>query len=163
MKRRFLGLLNLAVILFGALGVVISVVAVVGAAIYYAPVVEGSVAPVVVEWRAEATREVGGATILHVYGDKRRRECAYVREDMMIRPLVGLPREVAGAWVDDPTPGSTRPPGRQDFGFLRVFTSRETPAGTEIFGVAHHACHAGPPTLTPILGPGFVVPPLPIN
>lgn len=161
MRRRALGFINLVVILFGALGVSLSVAAAIGAAIYYAPRIENVIAPVVVEWRAEATREIGGATVLHIYGDKRRRECAYVREDMMLRPLTGLPMDVASAWMDDPTPGSSRPPGRRDFGRLKVFTSRATPPGVEIAGTVLHRCHIGPPTLTPIHGPGFIVPPLP--
>lgn len=121
---------------------------------------ENAYYPVVTGWRAEATREPGGQTLLHVHGDKVR-ACKYLGEDMAVRRPDGEAQDVASAWVVDPTPGSSRRRGPQDFGLMRVFTSRATPAGVEIIGVARHQCHAGPETLTPIDGPGFVVPPFP--
>lgn len=134
-----------------------------GAVILAAPALEAKYMPVVVDWRAEATRDVGGQTVLRIHGVKAR-ACKYLGEYMSIRTRPdGESRDVASRWEDDPTPGSTRPVGRQDFGTLRLFTSRATPTGAEIVGVARHRCHPGTESLTPIGGPGFVVPPLPIN
>lgn len=160
MRRRALGILNAVVIICGLAGVVIGVATVAGAVVIYAPVLEGSLAPVVEGWRAEATREAGGATNLRIRATKIR-SCKYLHEDMSVENASGEARDVASAWIDDPTPNSTRRTGKQDFGVLRVFTDRATAAGSPIIGMAHHSCHPMWDTLTPIAGPGFVVPPLP--
>lgn len=130
-----------------------------GAAILAWPKIEARYFPVVINWSATATRERGGQTLLRIHAVKLR-SCKFLDDSMSLK--IGDDHvDVASAWIDDPTPGSTRHVGQQDFGTMRVFTSRATPPGTEIVGVVRHQCHAGPDTLTPIGGPGFTVPPLP--
>lgn len=139
MRRRALAIFNVFTVLLGVCGVTISAVVLVGAAAYHAPAIEGRIAPVVVGWRADAARDIGDVTDLRIRGVKVR-SCKYLRADMATKNENGEARDVASAWVDDPTPGSTRVVGKQDFGILRLFTSRSTPAGSTIIGVAHHSC-----------------------
>lgn len=157
MRRRLRNIAFACIIWTGIAGATISAII---AGMAATTELESRAWPVVTGWRAEATREPGGQTVLRVQGVKRR-ACKYLGEDMAVRGPDGPAHDVAHAWIDDPTPGSSRPEGGQDFGAMRVFTSRATPAGSTIVGVARHQCHAGPETLTSIEGPGFVVPSLP--
>lgn len=176
MKRRIGQIVNAAIIWFGLAGLMIAASVVVGAAV---PAIETAYMPVVKGWRAEATRELGGQTVLRIHGAKVR-ACKYLGEDIQVIPPDVEASDAASAWLDDPTPGSTRHPGRQDFGRLRVFTARETPTGSKIVGFARHACHLPWETITRIGDPddcvtvppsgvmpagktpcGFIVPPPP--
>jgi hypothetical protein len=155
MRLRIARLVRAVFVWIGLIGVAISIGPLVIAA---PPAVEIRLFPVVKKWRAVSARDAEGQTILHIYGAKVR-ACKYLGQDMQVVSPGGEASDVAAAWVDDPTPGSTRAPGDQDFGQMRIFTTPATPAGAKIVGVVRHHCHPGWETETVMRGPGFVVPP----
>lgn len=162
---RIVHLWRAAVIWIGIAGAVVSLWVVAGVAMESAgPALETRMFPVVRRWEAVATRLPTGETVLAVRGEKTRPECAYIpqSESMVVAPPGdGDGYEVQMTYLDDPTPGSSRPGGRQSFGRWLIATPIWAPAGSRIYGVVQHRCHAGRSTITPIGGPGFLVPPLP--
>lgn len=153
------------VIWVGMIGAMISLWVVASVATERAgPVLESHVFPVVRRWEAQAIRKPTGETILVVRGEKVRPECAYVPRSesvIIVPPDGGDGYEVDLTYLDDPTPGSSRPAGRQSFGRWLIGTPIWAAAGSRIHGSVQHRCHVGRLTVTPIDGRGFVVPPLP--
>lgn len=117
---------------------------------------EGRFFPVVTnysvnDWR----REDDGSISVEAFGTKVR-ACAYIGTSILYGGPGVKTREASFAYLDDDTPGSTRPVGTQSFGRINIRVV-DFPVGGFIQGLVMHQCHGGAPTITPI-GP-FYSPP----
>lgn len=110
--------------------------------------------PVVVEVRAEIVEHRPGLLRLHVTGRKPvdRGMCELRAIDAYVVDGQGVQFEVPHLAEHDPSPGNTRPPGRQDFGVWRMVYPAGLDITTALF-VAHHRCAWWMPITRTQIGP----------
>ena len=72
---------------------------------------------IVNDWQGLNWRMQDGWLVVDVYGVKNK-ECLFIKDYQVsaVAYVGGVPREVNLAFLDDTTPGSTRPVGAQSFG-----------------------------------------------
>jgi hypothetical protein len=77
--------------------------------------------------------------VLHVYGTKPQwmARCELLSVDAYVKSPGGLITEARLAFEDDPSPNSTRPAGRNDFGIWRVDYPHAASANAVMFEAKH--------------------------
>lgn len=117
-------------------------------------------APVIVDVRAEVVQHTAGVARVRVFGTKPASAalCDFLWLDAYIGTRTGELVEAPMSIEADPRAGSTRPPGRHDFGTWRVDYPPNLQAASVTF-TAHHRCAWWMPVTRSNQGP-FALPEL---
>lgn len=96
--------------------------------------------PVVVDMKAQVLSRTDGQVVVSVSSEKVRKKCEFLGSQTYTRPYGGMYQKAWLEYLKDPSPGSTRPVGKQSFGDWRIIFSDSVMRQDELLIVSHHDC-----------------------